>query len=140
MLLYLLLLILIPAIWIAFEIGLVVRDRSRGMGSNTQDKGTRYFNFISIALGITIAAILNGYSKFFFPGGRTTIVFLIGLVIMLAGMALRFWAFVTLGVSFRTTIETHNDQQVVKRGPYRLVRHPSYSGLLLICCGYGIAL
>jgi protein-S-isoprenylcysteine O-methyltransferase Ste14 len=140
MTIYILLLILIPTIWIAFEIWLVIRDKSRGQGKTTADKGTRCFNFIAITAGITGAAILSGYSRFFFPGGRTIPVFYIGLAIMLMGMAVRFWAVATLGAAFRTTVETHNDQKVVSDGPYRLVRHPSYSGWILVCCGYGIAL
>jgi protein-S-isoprenylcysteine O-methyltransferase Ste14 len=66
-------------------------------------------------------------------------VFFIGLAIMLTGMLLRYWAVTTLGAAFRTTIETDNDQKVVSSGPYRLIRHPSYCGWLLICFGYGIA-
>jgi protein-S-isoprenylcysteine O-methyltransferase Ste14 len=139
MTIYILLLILLPTIWVAFEIGLVMRDNSRGQGKTALDKGTRYFNFIAITVGITVAAILNGSSKFFFPGGRTNTVFLIGIAIMSIGMALRFWSVFTLGKAFRTTIETDKDQRVVSNGPYKLVRHPSYSGWLLMCCGYGIA-
>ncbi len=140
MTLNILLLVLISTIWVAFEIWLVIRDNSRGKGKTALDKGTRYFNFIAITAGITTAAILNGFSKFFFPGGRTNTVFFMGIAIMLIGMALRFWSVFTLGASFRTTIETHKDQKVVSHGPYKLVRHPSYSGSILMCCGYGIAL
>jgi len=138
--LYVLLLIVIPSAWFAFEIGLMVRDAIRGKGKTTTDRGTRYFNFIALGLGFAVAGPLNGTSLFFFPGGRTPIVFFIGIAIMLAGMALRFWAVTVLGSSFRTTIETDRNQKVISSGPYRLIRHPSYSGLLLICCGYGIAL
>ena len=140
MTIYVLLFILLPTIWLAFEIGLVIRDYARGQGKTTIDKGTRYFNFIAITAGITAAAILNGFSEFFFPGGRTNTVFFIGMTILVIGMLLRFWSVFTLGKSFRTTIETDRDQKVIRNGPYRLVRHPSYSGWLLICCGYGIAL
>ena len=58
---------------------------------------------------------------------------------MVLSLSLRIWAIATLGSSFRTTVETHQDQEVVRRGPYRLVRHPSYTGLLLTCLGYGVA-
>jgi protein-S-isoprenylcysteine O-methyltransferase Ste14 len=127
-------------VWIAFEIGLVVRDASRGKGKITTDKGTRYFNFIALGLGMSVATALNGFSVFFFPGGRTSSMFFIGITIMLSGMALRYWAIATLGNSFRTTIETDSSQKVVNNGPYKFIRHPSYSGLLLICFGYGISL
>ena len=139
MTIYIILLILIPTIWIAFEIGLVIRDNARGKGKTTSDKGTRYFNFIAITVGILAAAILSGVQKFVFPGGKTPTVFFIGMAIMLVGMALRYWAVITLGVFFRTTIETDQHQKVVSSGPYHLIRHPSYCGWLLVCLGYGIA-
>ena len=133
------LLVTLCAIWIAFEIWLVVRDRIQGKGKATNDRGTLYLNFISIAVGMTSAGITNGISKFFFPGGRTETVFWAGIALMLAGLALRVWSVLTLGKSFRTTVETHENQQVIRRGPYRLIRHPSYSGLLAMCLGYGVA-
>ena len=139
MTLYIVLLILMPTIWIAFEVGLVIRDNSRGRGKTTSDKGTRYFNFSAITVGIIVAAILSGFSNFFFPGGKTITIFFIGIAVMLIGMALRCWAVFTLGASFRTTIETDRDQRVVSNGPYKLIRHPSYGGWLLICGGYGVA-
>jgi protein-S-isoprenylcysteine O-methyltransferase Ste14 len=139
MTIYIILLILIPAIWIAFEISLVIRDNARGKGKTTSDKGTRYFNFIAITVGILAAALLSNIQKFIFPGGKTPAVFFIGIGIMLVGMALRYWAVLTLGAFFRTTIETEQDQKVVSSGPYRLIRHPSYCGWLLVCLGYGIA-
>lgn len=58
---------------------------------------------------------------------------------MLVGMALRYWAIISLGTFFRTTIETDQNQTVVSSGPYHLIRHPSYCGWLLVCLGYGIA-
>ncbi len=130
----------ISIVWIVFEIFLVVRDRLQGKGKARNDRGTLYYNFIAIAVGMTVASVLEGNSKFFFPSRWSDTVFWIGLCIMLLGLGLRIWAVVTLGASFRTTVETHKDQQVVRSGPYRLVRHPSYTGLILMCFGFGIAL
>jgi len=134
------LLIALSGIWVAFEIGLVVRDRLQGKGKNSRDRGTFYINFLCIAGGMTFAWIVNGESTFFFSHERTVVVFWIGAVIMVAGLCLRIWAVLTLGISFRTTVETHQNQKVIKSGPYKLVRHPAYSGLLLTGCGYGMAL
>jgi len=129
----------IAAIWVLLEVWLVVRDRTQGKGKTERDRGTLLFNFFALTLGITTAGMVSGYSRLFFPGGRTTGVFVIGLVIMILGLALRMWAVSALGTSFRTTVETHENQKVKRDGPYRLIRHPSYSGLLLIAGGYGIA-
>jgi protein-S-isoprenylcysteine O-methyltransferase Ste14 len=140
MTIYVILLTALPMIWIAFEIWLVIRDNKRSKGKTINDKGTRYLNFIALVIGFSGAALLNGSSGFFFAGGRTTTVFIVGIAIMLIGMALRYWSVFTLGASFRTTIETNLNQKVIDYGPYRLIRHPSYGGWLLICCGYGVAL
>ena len=133
------LLLIISIVWIVFEIFLIVRDQTQGKAKTGNDRGTRYYNFIAIALGITVASVLEGNSKFFFPSRWSDTSFWIGLCIMVLGFGLRIWAVIILGASFRTKVETHTDQQVVRSGPYRLVRHPSYSGLILMCCGYGIA-
>jgi protein-S-isoprenylcysteine O-methyltransferase Ste14 len=140
MMIYIIILVLIPSIWIALEISLVLRDKSRGKGTTTSDKGTRYLNFIALTIGILAAALLNNVQKFIFPGGKTPAVFFIGVGIILAGMALRYWAVASLGVFFRTTIETEVNQKVIQSGPYHLIRHPSYCGWLLVCLGYGISM
>lgn len=53
------------------------------------------------------------------------------LVAAWAGIALRLWAIIALGRFFRGTVHIQQDHQVVRSGPYRWVRHPSYSGMLL---------
>jgi protein-S-isoprenylcysteine O-methyltransferase Ste14 len=66
--------------------------------------------------------------------------FILGLMLMAAGVFVRQWAIVVLGRFFTVDVRVHPDQTVVERGPYRWVRHPSYSGLVIFCVGLGIAL
>jgi protein-S-isoprenylcysteine O-methyltransferase Ste14 len=63
----------------------------------------------------------------------------LGVSIIAAGAALRIWAVVTLGRFFKITVTIQPDHHVVDIGPYRHLRHPSYTGLLLIFAGVGIA-
>jgi protein-S-isoprenylcysteine O-methyltransferase Ste14 len=63
--------------------------------------------------------------------------FVIGEVIFVSGIALRFWAVRTLGEYFTTTVQTAVDQPVITTGPYRILRHPSYTGILLYAIGSG---
>lgn len=140
MTLYFWLMIVFSSLWAIIELGLMLKDRSQHKGTTTVDKGTRNLNFLSLVLGLGLAAAVNGISRFFFPGGRTAIIFYIGVGVMLLGMALRYWAVALLGSAFRTTIETDDNQKVIRNGPYKLIRHPAYSGWLLMCLGYGIAL
>jgi protein-S-isoprenylcysteine O-methyltransferase Ste14 len=60
------------------------------------------------------------------------------LVVMTCGMALRFWSFHALGQYFTFTVQTSADQQVISSGPYRVLRHPSYAGAMLIILGWGL--
>jgi protein-S-isoprenylcysteine O-methyltransferase Ste14 len=65
--------------------------------------------------------------------------FAVGLAILLAGLVLRGWSFKALGQYFTFTIMVSSDQPVVTGGPYRVLRHPSYTGVLLACAGVGLA-
>ena len=66
------------------------------------------------------------------------VAFAAGMVILLAGLALRGWSFKTLGEYFTHTVMVSSDQPVITTGPYRLLRHPSYTGILLACIGVGL--
>jgi protein-S-isoprenylcysteine O-methyltransferase Ste14 len=66
------------------------------------------------------------------------VAFAIGMVILLAGLVLRGWSFKALGEYFTFTVMVSSDQPVVATGPYRLLRHPSYTGILLACAGIGL--
>ena len=56
---------------------------------------------------------------------------------MRAGRPSGVWAKVALGRYFTYTVMTSSDQPVITSGPYRYVRHPSYTGILLIAIGAG---
>jgi protein-S-isoprenylcysteine O-methyltransferase Ste14 len=61
----------------------------------------------------------------------------VGMVLFATGEALRVWAKVALGRYFTYTVMTSSDQPVITSCPYRYVRHPSYTGILLIAIGTG---
>lgn len=67
-------------------------------------------------------------------------IFVLGLILMCVGIALRQWAIVLLGQFFTVDVRVHPGQTVVERGPYRWVRHPSYTGLIITFVGIGLAL
>lgn len=73
------------------------------------------------------------------PTGRWPLL-IVGLVLMCAGIAIRQWAIAVLGQFFTVDVRVHPDQVVVERGPYRWVRHPSYTGLVVTFVGIGLAL
>ncbi len=63
----------------------------------------------------------------------------IGLLLIWLGVALALWAVVTLGRHYDLEPEVHQDHELVRAGPYRLVRHPVYTGLALHFAGACLA-
>ena len=62
-----------------------------------------------------------------------------GLVIFLLGLALAVWARVYLGRNWGMPMTEKADPELVTTGPYRTVRHPIYSGIILAMVGTTIA-
>jgi protein-S-isoprenylcysteine O-methyltransferase Ste14 len=127
------------AAWLALEISLFIRDRVRGKGGTATDRGTLLLNLLVLFVATTAAsaahALLAGDAAWQFGSTATAAA---GVLVMWAGLALRIWAIRVLGGSFRMTVEVDGGQPVVDHGPYRYVRHPSYSGLLLIVIGLAL--
>jgi protein-S-isoprenylcysteine O-methyltransferase Ste14 len=127
------------AAWLTLEAGLLIRDRVRGKGSAARDQGTLWLNIVIIAAAVATAGMLTGALghaaawQFGLAGLSVA-----GPVVMWAGLAVRIWAIMVLGTSFRTTVEVNAGQKVVDDGPYRWVRHPSYTGILLLMAGLGL--
>ena len=57
-----------------------------------------------------------------------------------AGMAFRLWAVQTLGAFFRTSVVVQDGHKLVTAGPYRWLRHPAYTGVIVTVVGLGLAL
>lgn len=96
-------------------------------------------------LGSIFAAVLLAYlCAFRIPAATITwwqpAWFWAGIVLMLGGAAYRWYAIRALGKFFTRSVATRAGQYVVDTGPYRLLRHPSYSGALLSMLGLGLAM
>jgi protein-S-isoprenylcysteine O-methyltransferase len=64
----------------------------------------------------------------------------IALGLALAGTLLRAWSVAQLGRFFTWHVRVQSDQTVVSTGPYRLIRHPSYTGAWLLYVGVLLAI
>jgi protein-S-isoprenylcysteine O-methyltransferase Ste14 len=106
----------------------------------TEDRNTKWMIVGSAAVALVVASAahqrLPGLA---FPstGWAPTI---LGLAVVWAGIGLRGWAIATLGRFFRRDVQVAADQVVVRSGPYAAIRHPAYTGNLLIYAGIGLLL
>jgi protein-S-isoprenylcysteine O-methyltransferase Ste14 len=112
----------------------------RGRGPAVrQDRGTRLVfgaaAYLGIAAAVGIARVpdLRDYANNWWTFG-------LGIAIVLFGAAFRDWSIVSLGRWFRREVTIEPGQRLVRRGPYRVLRHPSYTGLILVFAGFGLAI
>jgi protein-S-isoprenylcysteine O-methyltransferase Ste14 len=63
---------------------------------------------------------------------------LLGDALALAGLVVMIWARVTIGRNWSGGVVLKENHEMVTSGPYRFVRHPIYSGLLLLVLGWAV--
>lgn len=62
------------------------------------------------------------------------------MILLVAGLGLAVWARIYLGRNWGMPMTRKAEPELVTRGPYRLVRHPIYSGLLLAILGTALVI
>lgn len=105
--------------------------------SSAMDRGTYPFIALGLAVGMvtTTAAFLTGVGGYLPPWTLG-----LGVVLMVVGLGTRLWALTTLGRFFTMPITLAADHRIVRDGPYRWLRHPSYTGGFLTGVGMPLVL
>jgi protein-S-isoprenylcysteine O-methyltransferase Ste14 len=122
-------------VWVAAEVRQALRRRPEATAADHGSRAAiRACVFVAVA-GTVVArrdapsATIDGQA----PAAA------LGLALVWCGLGLRLWSFHTLGRYFTVTVQTSPDQPIISRGPYRVIRHPGYAGLLLAAIGLGFA-
>jgi protein-S-isoprenylcysteine O-methyltransferase len=131
--------LLLGLVYLISELLLTVTRRSRSPTGTKQDRSTLRVVWlvivVSVAAGIYVAKQLPAAAL---PHCRSFV--FAGVVFFVAGLLLRWWAIITLGRFFTVDVTIEKDHELVERGPFRVVRHPSYTGVLLAFVGLGLSL
>jgi protein-S-isoprenylcysteine O-methyltransferase Ste14 len=120
--------------WAAIEILL----RLRNLGGRTRFDWTFGLVIASVAAAVNLGFRTAHLHSAVLGGGWAPVA--AGLGVLAAGVALRTWAILTLGRLFKFVVVIQDGHRVVASGPYRRLRHPSYTGGLVAFLGTGIAL
>lgn len=104
-----------------------------------EDRSNRWVLFAFIALGL-IAAYLPAYTdrRDFFTFDGSALRWL-GVILFALGCVLRLWPVFVLGRRFSGLVAIQPGHTLVTTGVYRVIRHPSYLGLLVASFGWGLA-
>jgi protein-S-isoprenylcysteine O-methyltransferase Ste14 len=130
--------IILRYVWTASEIYIAIATRTRRSSGQVRDRGSMLILWVTIVGSITAAEFVRKMTSFpIFPGFHE--LRLVAVLLMVAGLALRWTAFISLGKAFSANVAIRDTQALNRSGLYGLVRHPSYSGLLLIFLAIALA-
>jgi protein-S-isoprenylcysteine O-methyltransferase Ste14 len=130
-----------PFFWIAFiwafapEFGVVRKASTK----SDKDAGS----LIVILVGNQVAMFLGFLSTWVFKRAAMPypfVLYWVGIAVLIAGSLLRRYCFRILGRFFDGAVNIQSDHRVIDFGPYRWVRHPAYTGGMLMFLGIAIAL
>jgi protein-S-isoprenylcysteine O-methyltransferase Ste14 len=117
--------------WTASELYIAIATRTRAGGGKRADRGSMAVLWVTIVSAITAAEIISKSTPHdLFRGMAWVDPVAIGLIV--SGLIVRWTAILSLGKAFSANVAIRDSQTVYRSGLYRFVRHPSYSGMMLI--------
>lgn len=119
---------------------IVRRGIEGGRGPDSKDSGSMRVILAGMGIAFFLAYPLAFVQGWRFPPGAQLLVFVLGVVMIILGSLLRRYCWRTLGQYFTGDVRARADQPVIRTGPYRLVRHPSYTAGMMMNIGIGLAL
>ena len=126
-------------IYLVSEILLTLTRRSRSKTGTKQDRSTLGIIWLVIAISIVAGVfVTQNFRAAALPNVRMFAT--AAVVLFVAGLILRWWAIIALGRFFTVDVTIEKDHELVERGPFRIVRHPSYTGVLLAFAGFALSL
>lgn len=126
------------AAWILSEV-LIGRRRAADRGK-AHDRGTLRLLHLAIyaSIGLGVWMAIRGIGRL--PEGMRSPLLWTGCGLMALGIAFRWWSVHALAEHFTVDVDIRPGHQLIRRGPYRRLRHPSYTGALLTFYGFALAL
>ncbi len=128
-------------LWGSFLLWLVIESVVKRRSRAESVEGKEWtLSLIMVMLLVSLVAATAAASRHLAPiPGPAWWPVAAGVTLLWLGVALRLWAIFTLGRFFKLTVVIQENHRVIDRGPYRWLRHPSYSGGLLAAAGIGLA-
>ncbi|NLD95425.1 MAG: isoprenylcysteine carboxylmethyltransferase family protein [Fibrobacter sp.] len=117
----------IMILWLLYELRVSVCDKEQE--KNVSDYGTREIYGFSQSITVLSALWVDSFWT------NPSILHVVGFGMLLCGISLRFWAIQTLGKYYSHIVRTISGHEIVDKGPYRYIRHPSYAGMIVALCG-----
>jgi protein-S-isoprenylcysteine O-methyltransferase len=131
---------ILAAVYVASEFALSIAKRARSGKTRLADQGSLALLWIVISCSMFLAFSEKYDAPQFDFRSLAVPAMAIGAVVFVAGLAIRWYAIIYLGRFFTVNVAIASDHKLIDGGPYRFVRHPSYSGALLAFLGLGLCI
>ena len=133
---------LFPVLWLAWAAYWLIASRHVKAVVRSEPPLSRLLHIIPLAtatllLALPVMPIAFLNEKILFP--RATWPFWAGAALTAAGLAFTIWARLNIGKNWSAIVTIKQDHELITSGPYRIVRHPIYTGLLLGFAGSALA-
>jgi protein-S-isoprenylcysteine O-methyltransferase Ste14 len=133
---------LIPVLWLAWAFGWLASSQWSSPEKRSQTLRERRFHLAEMAVAVGLFSFpVLGYGwlgRRILP--RTEAFFVIGAALLVIGLGFTVWARLSLGRNWSGYVTLKASHRLVRSGPYALVRHPIYTGLLCAMLGTTIAI
>jgi protein-S-isoprenylcysteine O-methyltransferase Ste14 len=123
--------------WLVAEVVMQVRQYRQGGAATRNEWRSLGVIVASIVVGQVLATVALHVAPLWIPLGRVPML-LIALPVTWLGIGFRLWSIHSLGRFFRGVVHVQADHHVVRTGPYRVLRHPSYAGALVAVLGLSL--
>jgi protein-S-isoprenylcysteine O-methyltransferase Ste14 len=130
--------LIVCALWILSEILLQFLRRSK---KDNQDKDLGSLKRLNLVIYISVTiGVFFSFTQFGHININPFVIQLIGLVLIVFGLVVRWLAILTLRRYFTVNVVIQTDHSIIQNGFYKYLRHPSYTGMLISFLGLGIGL
>jgi protein-S-isoprenylcysteine O-methyltransferase Ste14 len=133
---------LIPALWLIWVVGWMVAAFDVKRTRWRESRATAVYNRAPVVLGLLMLLFPHWLpevvTRRLVPSGPELPA--LGTLLVLLGLLLAVWARWHLGRNWSGIVTLKEDHTLIKSGPYRLVRHPIYSGIALALVGTALAI
>jgi len=131
---------ILAAIYVISEIAVSATKRASSGTSHLADRGSLALLWIIISGSCYLAFSLEYAKPSLSLGILIAPARVLGVLLFAAGLAIRWYAIIYLGRFFTVNVAIASDHELIDGGPYRYVRHPSYSGALMAFVGLGLCI
>ena len=108
----------------------------------SDEKSSDRFSVVLILLMSLVSVVVPivDWAYFSSDWNSVSLLTIAGACMIIAGISFRAWAVHSLGKYFTATVQIKEDHRLIKTGPYRIVRHPSYTGAFMAIIAGGVIL